>query len=240
MIVGSLSTVKIVEAQAGFTAWLAALVRVHAVGLCRIHSVHDRGHRRIESLALRSARRRIGNHRRLLHRILRLQVRAVLPRRIPRAVRRSADWASRCSSAAGTRRCRSWNVIPSWIWFFAKLLVLIAVFIWVRGTLPRLRMDQLMNFAWKFMLPMALINIVAAGGLAFHAAAAGLGALDRLPAPGGGALRSAGTRTVGRQECGEANVSLRGLESGTDEQRIREARLDANFANWREFPRPLT
>src|SRR4051794_20732812 len=52
--------------------------------------------------------------------------------------------------------------VPSYLWFFAKLLALIAGFIWVRGTLPRLRMDQLMNFAWKFMLPMALINIVAA------------------------------------------------------------------------------
>jgi NADH-quinone oxidoreductase subunit H len=53
--------------------------------------------------------------------------------------------------------------IPSWIWFFAKLLTLIAVFIWVRGTLPRLRMDQLMNFAWKFMLPMTLMVIFSAG-----------------------------------------------------------------------------
>src|SRR6266446_497140 len=53
--------------------------------------------------------------------------------------------------------------VPSYVWFFAKLLGLIALFIWVRGTLPRLRMDQLMNFAWKFMLPMALINLVAAG-----------------------------------------------------------------------------
>jgi NADH-quinone oxidoreductase subunit H len=52
--------------------------------------------------------------------------------------------------------------IPSWFWFFAKLLTLIAGFIWIRGTLPRLRMDQLMNFAWKFMLPMALINIITA------------------------------------------------------------------------------
>jgi NADH-quinone oxidoreductase subunit H len=55
------------------------------------------------------------------------------------------------------------EAVPSWFWFFTKLLVLIAVFIWIRGTLPRLRMDQLMNFAWKFMLPMALINIVTAG-----------------------------------------------------------------------------
>jgi NADH-quinone oxidoreductase subunit H len=53
--------------------------------------------------------------------------------------------------------------VPSYFWFFAKLLVIIAVFIWVRGTLPRLRMDQLMNFAWKFMLPMALLNLVSAG-----------------------------------------------------------------------------
>ncbi len=53
--------------------------------------------------------------------------------------------------------------VPSYLWFFAKLLVLIAMFIWVRATLPRLRMDQLMNFAWKFMLPMALINLVTVG-----------------------------------------------------------------------------
>jgi len=53
--------------------------------------------------------------------------------------------------------------VPSYAWFFAKLLGLIGLFIWVRGTVPRLRMDQLMNFAWKFMLPMALTNIVVAG-----------------------------------------------------------------------------
>lgn len=53
--------------------------------------------------------------------------------------------------------------IPSWCWFFAKLLALIAGFIWVRGTVPRLRMDQLMNFAWKFMLPLALMNILVTG-----------------------------------------------------------------------------
>jgi NADH-quinone oxidoreductase subunit H len=53
--------------------------------------------------------------------------------------------------------------VPSYLWFFGKLLALICLFIWVRGTLPRLRMDQLMNFAWKFMLPMALINILVTG-----------------------------------------------------------------------------
>ena len=53
--------------------------------------------------------------------------------------------------------------VPSYLWFFAKLLAIISAFIWVRGTLPRLRMDQLMNLAWQFMLPMALINLLAAG-----------------------------------------------------------------------------
>jgi NADH-quinone oxidoreductase subunit H len=53
--------------------------------------------------------------------------------------------------------------IPSYIWFFAKLLALIAGFIWIRGTLPRLRMDQLMNLAWEFILPMALLNMLVAG-----------------------------------------------------------------------------
>jgi len=53
--------------------------------------------------------------------------------------------------------------IPSYLWFFAKLLMLIVIFIWIRGTLPRLRMDQLMTFAWQFMLPMTLINVFVAG-----------------------------------------------------------------------------
>ncbi len=53
--------------------------------------------------------------------------------------------------------------IPSYFWFMGKLLAIVFVCIWVRATLPRLRMDQLMNFAWKFMLPLALVNILVAG-----------------------------------------------------------------------------
>src|SRR5437764_15360541 len=52
--------------------------------------------------------------------------------------------------------------IPSYVWFFAKLSVLLFVFIWVRGTLPRMRVDQMMNIAWKFMLPMAFTCLVSA------------------------------------------------------------------------------
>lgn len=54
------------------------------------------------------------------------------------------------------------SFIPSWIWFFAKVMAAICVLIWIRGTLPRLRQDQLMNFAWKFMLPMTLLNLFVA------------------------------------------------------------------------------
>ena len=57
--------------------------------------------------------------------------------------------------------------VPSWLWFFAKIMVWICFFIWLRGTLPRLRQDQLMNFAWKFVLPFTLINLVVAAAWRF-------------------------------------------------------------------------
>lgn len=50
--------------------------------------------------------------------------------------------------------------VPSWLWFFAKIMMSICVFIWIRGTLPRLRQDQLMNFAWKFVFPFTLLNLM--------------------------------------------------------------------------------
>jgi NADH-quinone oxidoreductase subunit H len=52
--------------------------------------------------------------------------------------------------------------IPSYVWFFVKLSILLFVYIWIRGTLPRTRVDQVMNFAWKFMLPMAFTCVIAA------------------------------------------------------------------------------
>jgi len=46
-------------------------------------------------------------------------------------------------------------------WFMAKVFVFLFIYIWVRGTLPRFRYDQLMAFGWKFLLPLALVNLVA-------------------------------------------------------------------------------
>ena len=52
--------------------------------------------------------------------------------------------------------------VPSWLWFAAKFGALIFLFIWVRATLPRLRLDQLLNFSWRFLVPLSLINLLVA------------------------------------------------------------------------------
>jgi NADH-quinone oxidoreductase subunit H len=49
--------------------------------------------------------------------------------------------------------------LPPLIWFLIKVFAVFGVIVWMRATLPRLRVDQLMSFAWKGMLPMAIINL---------------------------------------------------------------------------------
>ena len=51
------------------------------------------------------------------------------------------------------------NLLPVF-WFVAKVFFFLFLFIWVRGTLPRFRYDQLMGFGWKFLLPVAILNII--------------------------------------------------------------------------------
>ena len=51
-------------------------------------------------------------------------------------------------------------VLPGLIWFMIKCYALIFGVIWVRWTFPRLRFDQLMNFAWKILIPVALLNLM--------------------------------------------------------------------------------
>lgn len=50
--------------------------------------------------------------------------------------------------------------LPPVVWFLIKLFLFIFLFIWLRGTLPRFRYDQLMRFGWKVLLPIALVNIM--------------------------------------------------------------------------------
>ncbi len=53
----------------------------------------------------------------------------------------------------------SWPWLAGLIWFFLKSFLFVYVFVWMRGTFPRARIDQLMGFAWKWLLPAALLNL---------------------------------------------------------------------------------
>ncbi len=48
-----------------------------------------------------------------------------------------------------------------WLWFLLKTILVVALFSWIRATFPRLRIDQIMGFCWKVMLPLSLINLAA-------------------------------------------------------------------------------
>jgi NADH-quinone oxidoreductase subunit H len=55
------------------------------------------------------------------------------------------------------------TILMALFWFCAKIGILLFVFIWVRGTSPRFRYDQLMRFAWTFLFPLAMLNLLITG-----------------------------------------------------------------------------
>jgi NADH-quinone oxidoreductase subunit H len=54
-------------------------------------------------------------------------------------------------------------LLPPWLWFLIKVIVVFFVMVWTRSTLPRVRIDQLMAVAWKFLLPLAVLNFLITG-----------------------------------------------------------------------------
>jgi NADH-quinone oxidoreductase subunit H len=55
--------------------------------------------------------------------------------------------------------------LPGIVWFFIKTYLLVCVIMWFRWTFPRVRFDQLLNFSWKILIPVALMNLIVTGGL---------------------------------------------------------------------------
>ena len=78
-----------------------------------------------------------------------------------------AEYASMvaASCVAATLFLGGWHGpwLPGWVWFFIKVFAMIFVFMWFRWTFPRLRVDQLMSFGWRILLPLSLVNIIVTG-----------------------------------------------------------------------------
>jgi NADH:ubiquinone oxidoreductase subunit H len=58
----------------------------------------------------------------------------------------------------------SFEVVVGLFWFTAKVFTFAFIFVWMRGTLPRVRIDQLMGFAWKWLIEIALLNVFVTAG----------------------------------------------------------------------------
>jgi NADH-quinone oxidoreductase subunit H len=69
------------------------------------------------------------------------------------------------SAIATTLFLGGWNgpLLPSWMWFIIKTLGVVFILMMFRWTFPRLRVDQLMTFAWKFLVPVTFANLIIAG-----------------------------------------------------------------------------
>ncbi len=73
------------------------------------------------------------------------------------------------SAIATTLFLGGWHgpLLPSWLWFLIKTLAIVLLLMIFRWTFPRLRVDQLMEFAWKFLVPLTFANLILAGWMKY-------------------------------------------------------------------------
>jgi NADH-quinone oxidoreductase subunit H len=69
-------------------------------------------------------------------------------------------WTSPLGNLIGPFENNLVNALLSIFWFVSKVFLFLCLYVWVRGTLPRFRYDQLMNFGWRFLMPLAILNII--------------------------------------------------------------------------------
>ncbi|MGR6835457.1 NADH-quinone oxidoreductase subunit NuoH [Syntrophomonas erecta] len=69
------------------------------------------------------------------------------------------------SAMASTMFFGGWQgpILPSWLWIIIKTYVMMFIFMWMKWTFPRIRMDHLMSFSWKVLIPVSLANILVTG-----------------------------------------------------------------------------
>ncbi|MCI0658451.1 MAG: NADH-quinone oxidoreductase subunit H, partial [Acidobacteria bacterium] len=56
-------------------------------------------------------------------------------------------------------------VLPGYFWFLLKTFLVLFVYLWLRGTFPRYRYDQLMRLGWYWMIPLSIMNVIVTGGV---------------------------------------------------------------------------
>ena len=98
------------------------------------------------------------------------------------------------------------------VWFMLKTALVIWVIFWIRGTYPRLRIDQLMSFGWKMLVPLSFLNIVATGVVLFYGWPLWTLSLISLVLLGGTVyviFRGPRTKTVTNAEDGNRSVYSR-------------------------------
>lgn len=71
-------------------------------------------------------------------------------------------WLSPFQGIPGVEALLAW--VPGVVWFLMKIAILVFIFLWMRGTFPRYRYDQLMRLGWKVLIPTTLVWIVVVGG----------------------------------------------------------------------------